>query len=223
MKRPLLLGHRGCRGCGFEENSLAAFDFALSQGCDGFEFDVRRTRDGRNVIWHDPVCCGKEIASTDGSDLLTPDGRPLARLEDVLLHFGYRAYLDIELKVPGPEESVVAALRANFPRRGFIVSSFFPEILHRLHELDPSVPLGFIFDRRFGLDAWQKLPVQVVLPRHNLLLLREQLIDEVRKSGRQIMIWTVNLKSRMSLAAELGIDGLISDNPRLLYQTFHAS
>ena len=60
--RPWLLGHRGLRLRGIErlisnapyENSLDAFEYALSQGCDGFEFDVRYTRDCRNVLWHDP-------------------------------------------------------------------------------------------------------------------------------------------------------------------------
>src|ERR1035438_9978788 len=93
----------------------------MSQGCDGFEFDVRHTRDGRNVIWHDPTCCGKEIASTDSAELLGSNGQSLVVLEDVLTHFGPGAFLDIELKVSGSEESIVAALRANPPRQGYIL------------------------------------------------------------------------------------------------------
>ncbi len=49
----LLLGHRGARKYA-PENTFAAFDLALTHGADGFEFDVRRTRDGANVIGHDP-------------------------------------------------------------------------------------------------------------------------------------------------------------------------
>ena len=192
----------------------------MSQGCDGFEFDVRHTRDGRNVIWHDPSCGGKEIACTDGDELLGRDGRHLAVLEDVLTQFGNSAYLDIEMKVSGSEESIVAALRANPPQRGFIVSSFFPRILLRLHSLDDRLPLGFICDRRSALARWRDLPVQVVLPRYNLLLPR--IIEEVHQSGRQIMTWTVNTKEQLRSASEWGIDGLISDDPGLLYQTFHS-
>ena len=45
--RPLLLGHRGARAeKSISENTLASFDLALAQGCDGFEFDVRLAADG---------------------------------------------------------------------------------------------------------------------------------------------------------------------------------
>ena len=55
MSRPLLLGHRGARGLkSIPENTLAAFDRALADGCDGFEFDVRLTADGQAVVHHDP-------------------------------------------------------------------------------------------------------------------------------------------------------------------------
>ena len=219
-RKPLLLGHRGCRSAGITENSLVAFAHAMSQGCDGFEFDVRHTRDGRNVIWHDPTCCGREIASTDSVELLAPDGRRLAVLEDVLTDFGHSAYLDIELKVSGSEESIVAALRADPPQRGYILSSFFPEILLRLHGLDDRSPLGFICDRRSALAMSRDLPVSVVLPRYNLV--QPQLIEEVHRSGRQIMTWTVNTEEQLRSASEWGVDGLISDFPELLYQTFHS-
>jgi glycerophosphoryl diester phosphodiesterase len=219
-RKPLLLGHRGCRSAGITENSLAAFAYAMSLGCDGFEFDVRHTRDGRNVIWHDPTCCGKEIASTDNAELLDPDGRRLAVLEEALTQFGHSAYLDIEMKVSGSEESIIAALRADPPQRGYILSSFLPEILLRLHSLDDQLPLGFICDRRYALEIWRDLPVQVVLPRYHLL--QPRIIEEVHRSGRQIMTWTVNTKEQLRSASECGIDGLISDDPELLYQTFHS-
>jgi len=192
----------------------------MAQGCDGFEFDVRHARDGRNVIWHDAACCGKDIASTESAELLGPDGLRLAVLEDVLAQFGHSAYLDIEMKVSGSEESIVDALRADPPQRGYILSSFFPEILMRLHSLDDRLPLGFICDRRSALEIWRDLPVQVILPRYNLL--QPQIIEEVHRSGRQIMTWTVNTKVQMLAASEWGIDGLISDDPELLYQTFHS-
>ncbi len=38
---------RGARGVrSLRENTITSFDHALADGCDGFEFDVRRTADG---------------------------------------------------------------------------------------------------------------------------------------------------------------------------------
>ena len=100
---------------------LGAFDYAMAHGCDGFEFDVRYTRDRRSVLSHDPKLNRKEVAITDYAGLERRGGYNLACLEDVLTRFGGTAYLDIELKVTGNEEAVVAALRAEPPRRGFVV------------------------------------------------------------------------------------------------------
>ena len=53
--RLLRLGHRGARALtSIPENTLASFDRALADGCDGFEFDVRLTADGEAVVCHDP-------------------------------------------------------------------------------------------------------------------------------------------------------------------------
>jgi glycerophosphoryl diester phosphodiesterase len=225
--KPLLLGHRGCRVRGLRrrnsdlpvENSLAAFEYALSEGCDGFEFDVRQTRDGRNVIWHDEYRNRLPIAVLDYAGLTGSNGDVLPTLEDVLQQFGYRAFLDIELKVRGAEMSVVEALRAVPPHCGFIVSSFLPETLIRLHNIDSSLPLGYICERDYTLAIWRNIPIQTVLPSCDLI--RKELIHEAHRLGCKVATWTVNSENQMLQLSEWGIDGLISDDPALLYRTFH--
>jgi glycerophosphoryl diester phosphodiesterase len=220
--KPLLLGHRGCRGRSTAalpvENSLAAFDYALTHGCDGFEFDVRHTLDGRNVLWHDPMWHGIEIAATNDSELADRTGNHLPDLEDVLQRFGPRAFLDIELKISGNEQNIVAAVKRHPPQNGFILSTFYPEILGKLQELDASLPLGFICDRDEAMAVWREMPIRVFLPQDAYV--QPLLIEELHARGQQIMTWTVNDAHRMRELAAWGIDGIISDDPRLLYQTF---
>src|SRR5271155_1928169 len=94
--RPLLLGHRGARAeKSIPENTLASFDLALAQGCDGFEFDVRLTVDGQAVICHDPVIHGLTITECSAQQLRLPS------LREVLIRYQNTAFLDIELKVSG--------------------------------------------------------------------------------------------------------------------------
>src|SRR5580700_7012607 len=96
--RPLLLGHRGARAeKSIPENTVASFDRALASGCDGFEFDVRLTADGRAVVCHDERIRGLEIAQSMAQQL----GLPLLR--EILTRYQRSAFLDIELKVPGLE------------------------------------------------------------------------------------------------------------------------
>jgi glycerophosphoryl diester phosphodiesterase len=199
---------------------LAAFEYALTHGCDGFEFDVRHTLDGRNVLWHDPKWHGIEIAATHYDDLTDSNGSRLPLVEEALERFGPRAFLDLELKVPGNEDSVIAAVKTHSPQHGFAITTFYPEILARLCELDPELPLGFICDRDRAMAAWREMPVRLFLPQDAYV--NPSLIDEVHARGQQIMTWTINDTRRMLQLAEWGVDGIISDDPRLLYQTFQS-
>jgi glycerophosphoryl diester phosphodiesterase len=50
--RPLIIGHRGSSGLA-PENTIAAFSRSMRDGADGFEFDVRLSRDGIPMVIHD--------------------------------------------------------------------------------------------------------------------------------------------------------------------------
>lgn len=225
---PLLLGHRGARvGSRLKlgrrgakippENTLLAFEYALTQGCDGFEFDVRATRDERLVLCHDASLLGLKVAASSYDSLCSRCGETLPCLEDVLRSFGDRAYLDIEIKAQGGEELVIAALGRSKPQH-YLLSSFLPEVLHRFHELDATLPLGYICDRPADVPIWRELPVQAFLPQYKLV--GEELAREVHGCGRQIFAWTVNRQQDLQRLAAWGIDGLISDDPGLLGRTF---
>ena len=130
--RPLLLGHRGARSVkAIPENTYPSFDLALAHGCDGFEFDVRLTADGDAVVCHDAKAGGVEIARASSQNL-----PQVPRLRDILARYQHTAYLDIELKVAGLENITVKMLREYEPSRGYVVSSFLPEVLHALHAED---------------------------------------------------------------------------------------
>jgi glycerophosphoryl diester phosphodiesterase len=211
--RLLLLGHRGARVLkSIPENTLASFDRALADGCDGFEFDVRLTADNAAVVCHDPKTGDIEIANATVAQL--PN---LPRLEDVLARYQDNAFLDMELKVKGLEEVTSALLRRNPPRRGFVVSSFLPEALQALHQLDPIIPLGLICETGTQLRVWTHLPLQYVIPHHKLAT--PDLLSELKGAGIKVLVWTVNASADMKRFAKAGVEGIISDDTGLLAQT----
>lgn len=214
LGHPLLLGHRGTRvSTTAAENSLAAFDLALQLGCDGFEFDVRRTACGAAVICHDEKVQGVSVAQAESAQL-----QSLPCLGDVLARYATRAFLDIELKVPGLESDTLVALREHPPERGYVVSSFLPEVLRELRLRSAEISLGFICDQKKVLDLWRELPVEFVIPKHPLIT--SQLVRAVHEAGKTILTWTVNDKKTLVRLADWGVDGIISDDPQLLVTTF---
>ena len=52
MKNPLIIAHRGASALA-PENTLAAFQKAIADGAEGLEFDVRLSKDGAVVVFHD--------------------------------------------------------------------------------------------------------------------------------------------------------------------------
>ncbi len=206
---PLLLGHRGARAeKAVPENTLASFDLALARGCDGFEFDVRLTADGQPVVCHDATAHGLKIAESSAEKLGLPHVR------DVLARYQSTAFLDIELKVSGLETIVVDLLKKLPPARGFVVSSFLPDVLRSIHVLDAAIPLGLICETQGELNRWRRLPIQYVIPHRKLV--RKILIDEIKSAGKKILVWTVNASVDMKRFSKWGVYGIISDHPKRL-------
>ena len=242
--RPLLLGHRGASKYA-TENTLPAFDLALKHGCDGFEFDVRYTSDGRTVLCHDPFLNALEIAETSYAELcrsvpphelaelqsshvagsslssvaMASRAPQLACLEDVIQIYGNSAFLDIEFKVEGDIARWIPFLKFHSPQNGYVISSFVPEVLMAVHHADPSIPLGLIVGTREGeqLAAWHELPVSALILNSRLVV--RPLFEELRRAGKQVYIWTVNDQREMLELAALGVDGIISDDTKLLCAT----
>ena len=209
--RPLLLGHRGARAVrSIPENTPESFDRALADGCDGFEFDVRLTADGQAVVCHDPRFGGFEIATATASQV-----DQLPHLDDVLSRYQERAFLDIELKVGGLEKITLELLRKYPPRRGFVVSSFLPEVLLAIGA-HADVPLGLICETRSELARWKELSVEYVIPHRKLAT--PGMVAELQEAGKKILVWTINDPAEMVQFRDLGVHGIISDKTDLLYR-----
>jgi len=215
----LLLGHRGARRYA-PENTRAAFDLAVEHGAHGFEFDVRLTSNRQTIICHDPrvnrlVVRKHTFKQLQASFVEASECPP--SLEDVLDRFAASAFLNIEVKVRGIEQLVARAVKRTRPRRGYFISSFLPSVVRKLHAIDPSLVLGMLAQTRWQLRRWRLLPTTYVVPHYRLLSPR--LIERLHTAGRTVVTWTVNDPRKMLRAARMGVDGIISDDTRLLVET----
>ncbi|HMF90098.1 MAG TPA: glycerophosphodiester phosphodiesterase [Candidatus Angelobacter sp.] len=213
----LLLGHRGARDYA-PENTFSAFDLALEHGAHGFEFDVRRTRDDRSIVCHDArfhrLVIRRQTLKQLRAACVSPKEQP-PTLEKVLERYRGSAFLNIEVKVRGAEELVARAVKRARPQRYFI-SSFLPSVVRRLHRLDHSLVLGALAQTRWQLRRWRVLPVTYVVPHYRLLSRR--LVEKLHAANKTVITWTVNDRRKILRAAEWDVDGIISDDTKLLVE-----
>lgn len=233
FKKPLIIAHRGDTKAGLE-NTLAAVAAALMLGVDGVEVDLRITRDGRVVLFHDDDLlrlAGRpgSIESLDWTELrkisLT-GGFPIPTLEELLDLVKDSVLLNLELKVARPLSGELerrsTEILARFPKARLLLSSFQPLSLWRLRRLAPQIPRGYLFEKHWGLHRMLVPLLQPDAVNAPLNHVNRDLVVRQQRAGRRVFVWTVNnendMKSCMSLGVDGGVDGLITDEPRKLLE-----
>ena len=90
-------------------------------------------------------------------------------LEDVLQRYRQRAFLDIELKVPGLESKVLNSFREYRLEDDYVVSSFLPEVVMEVKTRSAKVQAGIICDKPGQLAGWRETTVEYVIPHYSLV------------------------------------------------------
>ena len=106
----MVAAHRGV-AAGAAENTIAAFTNAIDVGADMIEFDVRRTRDGELIAFHDAVVGGVPVSGLTRDEIEAVAGVRPPLLAEVLRVCAGRIRLDVELKEDGYVRDVMAVLR----------------------------------------------------------------------------------------------------------------
>lgn len=177
-----VIAHRGGAGSA-PENTLPAFERALAGGFTEVEFDVRRSRDGVLVLFHDrtleektgqPGAVGDYTAAQlqafdVGSwfDRAHPGGEPFAgtgliTLAQLFRRFGDALVYHVEVKDDDPRTpaEILAQLDAFGLRHRAVVTSFSFEQLVRFRALTTAVPVHWLLDRSEELEGGALLAVQ---------------------------------------------------------------
>ena len=209
-------------------NTFDSFQAALGAGVDMIEFDVLRLRDGRLVLAHD----------FDDASRREP-----VSLDEGLDHFASEAYtgieLDVDMKLPGYEREVVDGLERRGLRDRALVSSTYLESLDRLGTLSPGLRCGWSVPRvRRDYTRTPLAPAAYVLARvmrrrlpdraarligegsidavmSHWLLVSPRLVSAVRRAGGELYVWTVDDARRIERLTAMGVDGVITNDPRL--------
>ena len=224
-ERPLLIGHKGAAALE-PENTLRSLARAVELGCDLVEFDVLAV-DGALMLGHSPEELADEPASLDDALGL------LAAADGV--------GIQLDLKWHGYEgETVETIVRHGLVDRT-LVSTCHAHSLRELAALEPGLTLGitYPFDRRgvaqrrvlAPLTATALLALRRLLPRRIGALLESACasvavlhyavvsraaVAEAHARGAAVLAWTVDEVPRLERVLAAGVDGVITNDPRLL-------
>ena len=239
MAKPIICGHRGV-AVRAPENTLAGLERAASLGLALVEVDVRLTRDGVPVLFHDEdlgrTAPGKgAIRDLRWSDLERLDagrwfgqefaGARIPTLADALAALGAGMGINLELKTDGetePEriEALVKTVLDSVAQTGMkercVVTSFDREAVRRAATPEPGIPCGPIIgegDPREALGEARGL----ISVRH--ILITPDLVAAAHAAGSAVHAWTVNDRAAADRLAALGVDVIITDEPERLEGT----
>lgn len=146
--------HRGLHGEGVIENSLAAFEAACQAGY-GIELDVRFSRDGQLIVFHDDTLrrlCGdarqpEHVSLAGLKKLRLPDGQTIPTLCEALDRIAGRAPVLLEVKTCRRIFRLTDAVCACLAHRpgDYLIESFDPRCLLRLRFVAPQIVRGQLF------------------------------------------------------------------------------
>lgn len=232
---PLAIAHRGGMALG-PENTLATFGRTTALGVHHLETDVRTTRDGALVCFHDATLrrtTGERgsVADLDLVDVrrLRVDGRePVPTLAEAM-HSLPTARWAIDLKDERSVGAMAALLTANpgwaarvcvagaWSRRLLRLKAEVPEVTtalgwRNLTALIASSRSGARTPAGVACGSFAHVPYR--LGRFPVYAAR--IVDQAHGLGVRVAVWTVNDVATMVMLLDAGVDGIITDRPDLL-------
>jgi glycerophosphoryl diester phosphodiesterase len=217
----LIYAHRGA-SADFTEGSKAAYEGALTQGADGFECDVRLTKDKQIICYHDADTkrlsgIDLKIANTSSSEL-NQKVNPYYFTELLDLAISNKKDLVIETKHPVPTGGLIekelhnllsnkaAQIQKNGIRVLLISFSYLATLRNKKSEFQSGLLINKKIMATFNTAQVIAANIEIVKKDHSFVLNQQ-------KRGKKVIVWTVNNQDDLNLCKDLGIYAVITDNP----------
>jgi glycerophosphoryl diester phosphodiesterase len=210
---------------------MSAIKLAINDGADYVEIDVQETADGEIVVLHDDDLmrvAGKpwKIWETKFADLRGLDtgswfseefaDERIPTLREVIEVCRGRIRLNIELKYNGHDEQLAERVVEIIHDESFtdecVVTSLEASGIQRVRQLDPAIHVGMIVT--VSLGDLTRLDVEILSVNHKKV--SRSLLANAHLAGKEVHVWTVNDRQRMTEMVESGVDNILTDDPRVL-------
>jgi glycerophosphoryl diester phosphodiesterase len=222
----LVLAHRGLHRGPAEtaaerppENTLEAFARAIELGVDGIETDVRLSRDGLPVLFHDRLAPdGREVADLTAAELAAAAGYPVPTL-DAALALSPAILWNVEIKVPAALPATFSLAERLARTHRLLVTSFWHSLVEPFTRI-AGVECGLLLaSRPATFEAFAGLfphDGRIWTAVWGYEVLDPGLLDQAVSLGFRSFAYGVETADEHRRAAELPLEGVITDRPELL-------
>lgn len=223
----LKIGHRGA--CGYvPENTIESIEKAIALGVDGIEIDIFKCKSGELVLFHDQTLNNlvgrseriEELTLEELNECLIMNKYSIPTLKKVLETVKPPLFINIELKGSGtalPTSDLLYdfTLKKKWSESSFIVSSFKWQELVKLRQLNTTIPIGILVDRRKtineAIEFANKINAYAIHPYYKML--NKKNVQKIKNNCFKVFTWTVNNKAEIDKIKKFNVDGIISSYP----------
>jgi glycerophosphoryl diester phosphodiesterase len=220
VPRPVVIGHRGSSAYA-PENTLLSYETAWKMKADMVELDVHSTADGGLVCIHD-----KDVSrTTNGKGLVAEltlkelrsldagKGQKVPLLSEVLDMARGKFGVDIEIKVPDVEKTILKLVKERRMLGSIIFSSFIHTTLIVIRGLTSEAITAVLYEESMDdpVTYARDLKANAISPL--FLILEPAIVRAARNAGLRVYPWTVNDGDIMAEFLNMGVDGLITNYP----------
>jgi glycerophosphoryl diester phosphodiesterase len=198
---------------------MAAYKAAIDDGADGFECDVRLTKDNQVILWHDSDMqriAGKSvrIADSNFSEIKRLYPQTMTLEELLILARDNKKELAIETKHPVPsgsavEKKVMELLQQEKQEAQVSVMSFSWLALENIRKIDPHQQTVALLRDKFSFAMRRFTSAQAIGPGISAFRNKPHLNQDPRK----LFVWTVDTADDVRFCADNGVDVLITNTP----------
>jgi len=238
---PIPFAHRGGMSAA-PENTLPAFEHAVSLGYRYLETDVHLTADGVLVAFHDEDLtrtCGSarliaDLTSDEIRELRVEGREPIPLMSELFERFP-EARFNIDCKSDAAVPSLVQLVRTHHAIDRVCIGSFSHRRLVQLRGLLGSklltcmspIEVGSlrVAGHLFGhAPRVAQVPVRQGRPAgpRGVTIVTPRFIRAAHRRGAQVHVWTIDDPTEMHRLLDLGVDGIMTDRPEVLRSVLEA-
>lgn len=219
-----IYAHRGASS-EFPEHTLAAYQAAADQGADGFECDLRLTKDEVAILWHDSTMlerAGNAGLIAEMSFAEVQRAYPDVLTLDAFLEFAVHNKKGVLLETKHPvisgnriEEVLVESLYTHDALRKIDVSvmSFSWLAIEKLKRINPKIHTTLLLNKYTPWFQAKHSSSRALGPGIRDLRNNPDLAAKTSELGRDLFVWTVDHESDIKLCKSLEVDILITNKP----------